>query len=689
MAKKNSAIQVPQAPKIPHKMVKHGDVRIDNYFWLRERENPETMKYLKSENAYFEAYMAPLKKLKERLVKEMKSRIKEDDSSVPAPHGEWLYYRRFKKDQQYAVELRRPKSVKGKEQVLLDGNAVARGKKYSRLIGQTVSHNHNIFAYAGDFDGSERYTIYFKDLMTNEMMRDKINNSSGSYLFANDNKTVFYAVLDENLRPYRVYKHTLSTNMKKDVLVFEEKDSKHFVNLSKSASDNFIFIESHGQITSEVWYIDAHNPSLSPRCIQPRIEGLEYDVEHGGDYFWVRTNHKAINFRIMRAELADPVLKNWKEFIPHNPKIMITSVNLTKGYIITTQRENGLPQIRIDDLESGKSHIVDFFDSAYMVSVHPDNFEYDTKVLRMNYASPITPPCVIDYDMETRQSQVMKTTFIKGHKKTNYICERVLVKGHDGTEVPLVLTYKKGLKKDSRNPTYLYGYGSYGMSIPNDFPNPAIYDTYRLVDRGFIHAVAHIRGGGEMGRRWYEDGKFLKKMNTFKDFISCAEYLKSSGYCANDKLAMAGRSAGGMLVGACMNLRPDLFNVVVAGVPFVDVVNTMLDKDLALTQLEYEEWGNPEKRNYYRYIKSYSPYDNVKKTVYPPVFVTGGLNDPRVTYWEPAKWVAKLRELKTDKNTLVFKTNMESGHFGATGRFDRLGPCAEEYAFILSQFGMV
>ena len=682
---KNS-MSPPVAPQKDHKIVKHKDVRNDKYFWLRDKEKPETMKYLHAENKYFAAQMQPLKKLKDKLTKEMRARIKEDDSSVPAPNGDWLYYRRFKKGQQYAIELRKPKSGKGREQVLLDGNILAKGKKYSDTSGEQVSPDQNIFAYAADFDGSERYTIYFKDLRTGKMLKDELKNTNASFVIANDNKTIFYTVLDSNLRPYRIYRHVLGEDVKKDVLVYEEKDSKHFMGLSKSASENFIFIGSYGKITSEVWYLDAYNPSRKPVCIQPRVEGLEYDVDHQGNYFWIRTNHKALNFKICRVGLDETGMKNWQEYVAHKKDVMIGEMNFTEKFMILGERSNGLPQIRIFDLASNKSHVISFKDAAYTVSVHPDNFEYHTETLRISYSSPITPASVIDYNMQTRKSKVLKTTQVKGHNPKKYVCERIWVKGHDGVKIPLVLTYKKGLKKNKKNPAYLYGYGSYGATIPDAFPS--YRDMYRLIDRGFVYALAHIRGGGEMGRHWYEDGKFLKKMNTFKDFISCAEYLKNSGYADPKRLAICGGSAGGMLMGACMNMRPDLFDVVVAHVPFVDVINTMLDKDLPLTQTEYKEWGNPDDKKYYDYMRKYSPYDNVEPKAYPHMFVTCGLNDPRVTYWEPAKWVAKLRELKTDSNTLIFKTNMGAGHFGASGRFEHLAENAEEYAFILEKFGM-
>lgn len=675
----------PIAPKRPKKLVLHKDVRIDNYFWLKNKDHPDTMKYLKAENDFFQSEMKPLKKIKDKLFKEMKSRIKEDDSSVPAPYGEWVYFRKFKKGKQYSIEMRKPKNGKGKEEVLLDANLIAKGKKYSDVTGEQVSPDQNIYSYCTDFDGSERYTVHFKNLTTGKMLKDQLKNCNGSVVFANDNKTVFYTVLDAKLRPYRIYKHILGNLNAKDILVHEEKDPQYFMGLSKSASDNFIFIGSYGKITSEVWYLDAHNPSRPPQCIEPRKEGVEYDVEHQGDHFWIHTNYKALNFRIMKVGLVNTGLKHWKEVVSHKPNRIIAAADFTERFMILSERENGLPQIRIYDFEKNKQHVLKFKDAAYTVSVQPDNFEFKTQTLRISYSSPVTPPSVIDYDMLTRESKILKKQKVKGHVESKYVCERIWVKGHDGAKIPLVLTYKKGLKKNSKNPTYLYGYGSYGANIPDAFPG--YRDMFRLIDRGFVYALAHIRGGGEMGREWYENGKFLKKMNTFKDFISCAEYLKKSGYSAKDKLAIAGGSAGGMLMGACVNMRPDLFDVVVAHVPFVDVVNTMLDKDLPLTQLEYTEWGNPENKKYYHYIKSYSPYDNVEAKEYPHMFITCGLNDPRVTYWEPAKWTAKLRDLKTNNNVIVFKTNMGAGHFGASGRFDHLGELAEEYSFILSKFG--
>ncbi|WP_413570305.1 S9 family peptidase [Bdellovibrio sp. HCB117] len=678
-------ISIPKAPQKLKNLELHGDIRVDPFFWLREKENPETLKYLNAENAYYEAHMKPLASLKDKLFKEMKARIKEDDSSVPAPYGEYLYYTRYKKGKQYSYECRKLKAG-GKEQILLDKNVLAKGKKYCDVTSVKVSPEHDLLSYCADFDGSERYTVYFKDLTTNKLLKDTIPNCNGAVAFAEDNETVFYVRLDENLRPYQVYRHKLGNPVEQDELVYHEKDAKQFLGLSKSASHNFIFIGSYGKITSEVWYLDAHNPSLPARCIQPRIEGLEYDVDHAGDKFWIRTNLEAQNFKIMTTSLLATEKDHWKDFVPHKPEIFVGEFHLFKNFLVLGERENGLPQVRIFDLQKKKDHTIKFKDAAFNVSITPDNYEYKTENLRLNYSSPITVPTILEYNMRTKATKTLKTKQVKGHKSTNYVCERVWVTGHDGTQIPMVLTYKKGLKKNKTNPTYLYGYGSYGAIIPDSFPERR--DIFRLVDRGCVFAMAHIRGGGEMGRQWYEDAKFLKKTNTFKDFISCAEYLKYKGYSHPQKLAIAGGSAGGMLMGACMNMRPDLFDVVVAHVPFVDVVNTMLDKDLPLTQTEYKEWGNPEDREYYFYMKSYSPYDNIEEKNYPTLYVTCGLNDPRVTYWEPAKWVAKLRDKKTDDNLIIFKTNMGAGHFGSSGRFDHLYENAEEYAFVLNHFGI-
>lgn len=681
---KKLILQPPVAPKKPQTFTLHGDTRTDDYFWLRDLKDPNTLKYINAENSYFENHMKSLSGLKAKLYNEMRSRIKETDTTVPAPSDDWLYYTRTVAKKQYSIFCRKPKSG-GREQVVLDVNQLAKGKKFCHVRNIALSSNHRYLGYAVDFDGSEKYTIHLKDLKTNKIFKESIAGTNGEFEFANDNETLFYVKLDENLRPYQVYYHKLGIDSSNDVLVYQEADSKQFVGLNKPKGSNFIYIESHGKITSEVWLLDAYNPTIPPRCFAAREEGVEYQVSHANDHFWILTNWKAENFRVMKCGLIQTDKKKWEEYVTHSKDNYLTEFLLFKNHLVLLQKNNGLPQVRVHDLASKKEHVVKMQDKAYDVSIGT-NYEFDSELLRLNYSSPVQPNSTLEYNMRTKKKRVLKTKIVKGHKPKNYVCERLWVNGHDGAQIPMVLLYKKGIKKNGKNPGYLYAYGSYGISMPDAFWERR--DIFRLVDRGFVFALAHIRGGSEMGRSWYENGKFLKKKNTFLDFISCAEFLKNKKYVACDKLAICGGSAGGMLMGGVMNMRPDLFNTVVAHVPFVDVLNTMLDKDLPLTQTEYKEWGNPEDKEYYFYIKSYSPYDNVEEKNYPPLFVTCGLNDPRVTYWEPAKWIAKLRELKTDNHTIVLKTHMGAGHGGSSGRFDHLYETAEEYAFILNQFGM-
>jgi oligopeptidase B len=675
-----SSLVPPKVKKISHIMKNHDDQREDHYFWLRDKNNPEVIQYLKAENAYFEEHMKPLAKLKNKLFKEMKARIKENDSSPLASFGDYFYYTKFKKGQQYKIECRKKKPA-GKEEVILDCNKLAKGKKFFHSTGYQLSLNHELLAYSVDFDGSEKYQIKIKNIKTGKHF-ETLTNCSGSYVWANDNKTLFYVVQDNNLRPYQIYRHVLGQDATKDELIFEEKDSKHFIHLAKSSSDEFIFINSHGKITAEVWFINANEPSNKITCFEPRKEGIEYHLDHGNENFLIFTNFKAKNFQVMQTPIQKLGRRNWKTLIATNKDTLLTSQHVFKDFLALSERSDGLPQIRIYNFKTKKQHWIKFKDPVYDVRINWDNYEFDTADLRLAYSSPITPNSILDYNMKTKKTKLIKTTKIKGHNPKNYKCKRVFVAGHDGVQIPLTLVYRKNIKPNGKAPGYLYGYGSYGAIIPDAFF--AKMDVYRLIDRGFVFALAHIRGGSNMGRHWYENGKFLKKKNTFKDFISCAEYLGNSKIIDKNRLAIAGGSAGGMLVGACMNMRPDLYKAVVAHVPFVDVLNTMFDKDLPLTQMEFKEWGNPEDKKYYHYIKSYSPYDNVNAKHYPHLFVTCGLNDPRVTYWEPAKWVAKLREHKLDQNQILFKTNMGAGHFGVSGRFEYLNEHAEEFAFLIN-----
>ncbi|MBX3032304.1 MAG: S9 family peptidase [Bdellovibrionaceae bacterium] len=675
----------PRAPQKETRLEKHGDVRIDPYFWLRDKENPETMKYLEAENKYYEQILAPLKKTREKLFKEMKSRIREDDSTPPAPWGEFEYYNKFKKGQQYALHCRRPRAgARKKEQVLLDENQLAKGKKYFSLGTFSVSPRQDLIAYSVDFDGSEKYTLRFHDIARKKDFDARIPNTSGSVVWANDNQTVFYCIQDEKQRPYRVYRHKIGQPSSEDELIFEEKSPEFFLGLSKSSSDQYIFIGTHAKTSSEVLYIHADHPALPPKLIEARAAELEYDVEHHGDFFYIHTNEGgATNFKISRAPVDQPGRAHWKPFWAEKKKILLTGMLPFKNWFVLFERENANPQIRVVSMPGKKAHLVKFNEPIY--SAGPDtNLEYDTDVLRVHYSSMVQPTTVYDYNMKSRRKTVRKEQKVPGYKAAKYKCERLWVKGHDGAKIPLSVVYKKGLRKNGQAPMYISAYGSYGSSRPTTFSSLRL----SLLDRGFAYAIAHIRGGQEMGRQWYEDGKFLKKKNTFHDLISCAEFLVKKKWTNPARIAVAGGSAGGMLMGAIMNMRPDLFKVVAAHVPFVDVLNTMLDETLPLTPMEYNEWGNPNDKTYYDYIKSYSPYDNVRTQEYPHLLVTAGISDPRVTYWEPAKWVNRLRELKTDSNLIVFKTNMGGGHFGASGRFEILKEYADEFAYILWLMGI-
>lgn len=678
-------MNTPVAPKKTKQFNNHGDLRVDNYFWLRDKEDPQTMAYLNAENNYFQNHMKPLEKLKNKLFKEMKGRIKENDSSVPYLDGDYYYWTKFKKGFQYSFEMRKPKKG-GSEKIYLDCNKLAEGKKYFSLGGSELAADENILAYAVDFDGSEKYSIHFRNLKTGIESKEIIPNCSGSFQWAKDSQTLFYVAIDENLRPYRVYRHKLGDDFKNDHLVYEENDLQNFIHLYQGLSQDFIYLYTGGKITSEIWYLKSDDANGEFKCFEKRKEGIEYRVLDRNGEFWVRTNYKALNFQVMKVSPKSTARKNWKTVLKASDKILREGFLLFTDYLVVSEKSNGLPQIRICDLNTKKEHVVSFPDKAYDVSIGGGNATFKTETIRLSYSSPITAPSVLEYNIRTKKFETLKTREVKGHKKSNYVCERVWVTSHDKVKVPLTIVYKKGLKKNGTAPGYLYGYGSYGASIPDAFPGRR--DLFRLIDRGFVYALAHPRGGSEMGRSWYENGKFLKKKNTFLDFTACGDYLVKNKWVSKNKLSACGGSAGGMLMGASMNMRPELFSVVAAHVPFVDVVNTMLDKDLLLTQMEFKEWGNPEEKKYYKYIKSYSPYDNVAAKAYPSLFVTCGLNDPRVTYWEPAKWVAKLRELKTDTNTIVFKTNMGAGHFGVSGRFDHLWEQAEEYAFILNKFGI-
>ncbi len=675
----------PVAKKIPKSDTLFGDVRVDNYYWLRDRKNPDVINYLKAENEYALAVMKDSEALQKKLYDEMLSRIKETDLSVPVKIDDYYYYTRTEEGKQYPIYCRKKGSLEAPEEVLLDQNKLAEGHDFCRLGVYKVSPNHRYLAYSVDFRGSETYTLRIKDLQTGELLPDSIPNTYYSVEWANNNRTLFYTTLDRTMRPYRLYRHSLGEQPDSDVLVFEEPDQAYYLSLTKTRSKAYLLINLNSMVTSEVWYLRADRPEGQFRVIHPRQHGMEYYVEHHGKEFYIVTNdNDAKNFKVMVAPVSRPGKKNWKEFIPHNRAVKIDAVDAFQNYLVVYQRENGLKTIRIFDFVSGKDHRIQFPEEVY--TYWPgDNPVYNTDWLRFTYTSFITPRTVYDYNMKTRKWELKKRDeVLGGYDPNQYQSERVFAIARDGTKVPISLVYRKGLKKNGKNPLYLYGYGAYGVSIDPSFSSSRL----SLLNRGFVYAIAHVRGGGEMGRYWYEDGKLLKKKNTFYDFIDCAEYLIKQKFTNPEKLVVSGGSAGGLLMGAVNNFRPDLFKVVLAHVPFVDVLNTMLDPTLPLTVIEYEEWGNPHQKEYYFYIKSYSPYDNVEAKNYPNMLVTAGLNDPRVSYWEPAKWVAKLRDLKTDHNLLLLKTKMGAGHSGASGRYDYLKDLAFEYAFVFKCLGI-
>ena len=675
----------PSAPKRPKEITTHGDTRIDPWFWLRDVEDPATLEYLRAENAHTEAVMAPEEELQERLFLEMRARIKEDDSTVPEKEGEYYYYTRFEEGKQYPIHCRKRGSPDGPEEILINVNELAEGKDYTRVGSWENSPDHKWLAYSVDSDGSEQYTIVIKNLETGELLDEAIPNSYYSLEWANDNRTIFYDVLDENHRPVKIFRHHLGEDPSKDELVYEEKDERFFVGVAKSSSQRFIFVASSGNNMSEWYFMDGNDPSSELTLVEPRCPDFEYDIDHHDERFLIRNNGDgARDFKVSETPVSAPGFANWRDFVPHVLGRPIGGFGLSQDYFVLYYRTNGLPQVQMRNLASGETHELTLDEEDYAVRLQ-GNREWESSNLRFSYASLTTPATVYDYDMDTREREFRKQTEVLGDFSSDkYQSRRVFATAEDGTQIPISLLYAKDTPLDGSAPLYLYGYGSYGIIIDSDFSSVRL----SLVDRGYIFAITHVRGGMDLGWDWYEGGKLLNKKNTFTDFIACAEHLIQEGYTTKGNIVSSGGSAGGMLMGAIVNLRPDLFKAVIADVPFVDVLNTMLDDTLPLTTMEYNEWGNPNDPQYYNYIKSYSPYDNVKSQDYPHMLITGGLSDPRVTYWEPTKWAAQLRELKTNDNLLLLKIHMDSGHAGASGRFDRLREVALEYAFILKVFAL-
>ena len=675
----------PTAPQRPQELSTHGDTRVDPWFWLRDVKDPATLEYLKAENAYTEAAMQPTEDLQRRLFEEMRGRIKEDDSTVPEKEGDYHYYTRFEEGKQYPIHCRKHLSLDAPEQILIDVNGLAKDKDYCRVARWENSPDHKWLAYSVDYDGSEQYTIFIKNLETDELLEEAIPNSYYSLEWANDSQTIFYDVLDENHRPVKIFKHRLGDDPSADELVYEDLDERFFVHVGKSASRRFIFVASAGNNMSEWHFMDAGDPGSRLTLIQPRHEDFEYDVEDHGERFLIRNNGDgAKDFKVSVTPISAPASDNWQDLVPHIPGRPIGGIVVFQDYLVLSYRTKGLPQIQIMELATRKNHDIAFEEDDYSVRIQGGR-EWDTSILRFSYTSMTTPATVYDYDMRTREREFRKQTeVLGGFSSEKYQARRVFAPAADGTLIPISILYAKDTPLDGSAPLYLYGYGSYGLVIDSDFGSARL----SLVDRGYIFAIAHVRGGMDLGWDWYEDGKLLKKKNTFTDFIACAEHLIKESYTATGRIVASGGSAGGMLMGAVVNLRPDLFKAVIADVPFVDVLNTMLDDSLPLTTMEYNEWGNPNDQRFYDYIKSYSPYDNVKQQDYPHMLITGGISDPRVTYWEPAKWAARLRDAKTDDNLLLLKIHMDSGHGGASGRFDRLKEVALEYAFVLKVFAI-
>lgn len=674
--------KAPIASIKPTKLEKHGDVRMDNYFWLNDRENPEVIDYLNKENDYYNQMTAGTKEFQSELFEEMKGRIKEDDESVPYLYNGYYYITRYEKGKDYPIYSRKKGSLDATEEIMFNCNEMAEGQKYFQLGGVSISNDNQLAIFCTDVIGRRIYTLQIKNLITGEILTDKVEQTTGNAVWANDNKTIFYTKQDEKtLRSDKVYKHKVGVDTAKDELVYFEKDDTFNVSVSKSKSKKYITITSGSTLTDEYQTILADQPDSKFKVFQKRVRGLEYSISHYGDSFYIVTNKdKATNFKLMKVDEANTSKENWVDLIPHRNDVLIEGIDIFKDYLVVSERSNGLNKIRIMPW-SGKGEYYLPFDIETYTCYTTTNVDFDTDILRYGYQSLATPSSVIDFNMKTKTKEVKKEQQVLGGKfdKNNYTEERVWATATDGTKVPISIVYRKGIEKDSKNPLLLYAYGSYGMSMDPYFSTTRL----SLLDRGFVYAIAHIRGGEDLGRQWYEDGKLLKKKNTFTDFIDCSKYVIAEKFTSAEHLYAEGGSAGGLLMGAIVNMAPQLYNGIIAQVPFVDVMTTMLDDSIPLTTGEYDEWGNPNVKKYYDYMRSYSPYDNVKAQDYPNMYVSTGLHDSQVQYWEPAKWVAKLRVTKTNDKQLFLDTNMDAGHGGASGRFEALKEVAKEFAFLL------
>ena len=672
-------------------MTTHDDTMIDNYFWMRlsdaqkeaatpDSQTAKVLTYLEAENEYLDKAMAHTVSLQEKLYDEITGRIKKDDASVPVSKNGFSYFTKYTEGNDYPLYCRQAQGA-AQEEIMLNGPEMAKGHEYFAIAGRSISSNTNLLAFGVDTISRRQYTLYFKDLTTGELLDDKIDNTTGSAVWANDNKTVFYTKKDpQTLRSYRIYQHVLGQDQSKDKLVFEETDPEFSCFVYKSKSDQYLFIGSSQTLSTEYRFLDANNPNGEWKVLQPRVRDLEYRPYHMGDHFYLLTNaDESKNFKLVKTPISATAKTNWTDVVPHRDDVLVQGTELFKNHLVLQERINGLSEIRVMSWDKKQDYYIEFKDPAYQSNIGA-NPEFNTTVLRFYYNSMTTPSSQYDMDMNTQEKTLLKQQeVVGGFDPADYVSERLWATARDGKKVPISLVYKKGIKKNGENPLLLYGYGSYGSSIGPTFSSTRL----SLLDRGFVFAIAHIRGSQTLGREWYDDGKLFNKLNTFYDFIDCGKYLVDQGFTSPEHLYAQGGSAGGLLMGAVINMEPQLWNGVIAGVPFVDVVSTMLDETIPLTTFEFDEWGNPKDKDYYEYMMKYSPYDNVEAKEYPNLLITTGYWDSQVQYWEPAKWIAKLRELKTDDNLLMMYCDMEVGHGGASGRFKRYKRTAMEYAFLL------
>lgn len=684
---KSNVTEAPSADKIDKVLEKHEDIRVDPYFWMNDRENPEVVDYLERENAYFESVMENTKDLQEDLFKEMKSRIKEDDTSVPYFFNGYYYITRYQTGKDYPVYTRRKDSMEAAEEILFDVNKMAEGYAYYHLGGVSISPDNKWAAYAVDTVSRRNYTIYIKNLETGEVLENAITQTTGSSTWGNDNKTLFYSRKDlQSLRPNQIFRHNVGLETEEDELLYTEEDDTYVTYVYKTRSRKYIVIGSSSTLSDEFRILDANTPMEDFTVFQERTPDLEYQIEHYEDHFYILTNKdKAKNFKIMKTDLQQTSKENWVDVIPHKKDVLLEGLDLFKDYMVISERTNGLNEIRVIEWEGQKDYYLPFESETYQVNTM-QNPEFNTTKLRYAYTSLTTPASVIEFDMATKEAKVLKEQEVLGgtFDKDNYISQRLWATAQDGKKIPLSMVYHKDTKINENTPLLQYGYGSYGVTIDPSFSSIRL----SLLDRGFVYVIAHIRGSEYLGRDWYEDGKMLNKKNTFTDFIDVSKFLIEEGYTSKDHLYAMGGSAGGLLMGAIVNMEPELYKAIVAQVPFVDVLTTMLDNSIPLTTGEYDEWGNPNNKIYYDYIKSYSPYDNITKRNYPNILITTGFHDSQVQYWEPAKWLAKLRENQTGNGVLLMQTNMDTGHSGGSGRFESIKEVAMEYSFILNLEGI-